>query len=394
MNKFRTYLLHLILFLVTLVTTTLAGAEWIFGYPFFSSKLMSWDKILRGLEFSLPFLGFLTVHEFGHYFTAKWNRVKVTLPFYIPLWTGIFSTIGTLGAFIAIRSHLHSRRQFFDIGIAGPLAGFVVALGVLWYGYTHLPPREYVFEIHPEYITEYPDEYKKYGGAYEKYVLNYPNNKEKYKDFAGKPREGDLMLVGKNLIMLFFENYLVSDKSRIPSPSEMMHYPFLFAGFLGLLFTALNLTPVGQLDGGHILYGLVGHQLYNRISPVLFTAFVFYAGLGLITLNQSLDSLIFSIPLYVLFLFLVFSRVSPYPNTVLLLSLSVFATQFFLASLFPWMQGYPGWLAFTFLLGRVLGIYHPPAREDQPLDTGRKVLGWIALLIFIISVSPAPLAFE
>ena len=115
--------------------------------------------------------------SFGHYITARIYRVKVTLPFYIPLWLGIISTIGTMGAFIQIKQPLVSRKQFFDIGIAGPLAGFVVAIGVLWYGFTHLPSPEYVFEIHPEYKTEYPIEFEKYGYNYAEYAYKFPDKR-------------------------------------------------------------------------------------------------------------------------------------------------------------------------------------------------------------------------
>src|SRR5690606_8619198 len=108
----------------------------------------------------------------------------VSLPYYIPLWFGITSTIGTMGAFIRIRSRIFSRQQFFDIGIAGPLAGFVVAIPLLWYGFTYLPDPDYIFTIHPEY--------QQFGQDYARYV------------YQG---EGNFSL-GKNLLFLFFERYV------------------------------------------------------------------------------------------------------------------------------------------------------------------------------------------
>ncbi len=146
----KTYLLHGGLFLLTLVTTTMAGAEWMFGrlfIPIEGMQTLGWDEFLAGLNFSIPFLAILTVHEFGHYIVARLNKVRVTLPYYIPLWLGIGESIGTLGAFIRIQDYINSRRKYFDIGIAGPLAGFVLALVVLWYGFTHLPPVDYIFCI-------------------------------------------------------------------------------------------------------------------------------------------------------------------------------------------------------------------------------------------------------
>ena len=113
----------------------------------------TWEDFLNGTKFSIPFLLILTVHEFGHYFTAKYHNVKSSLPYYIPLppLPGFPSVIGTLGAVIRLRSKVISNVHHFDIGLAGPLAGFIVALVILFYGFTHLPEPEYVFQFHPEY---------------------------------------------------------------------------------------------------------------------------------------------------------------------------------------------------------------------------------------------------
>src|SRR5687767_2480614 len=127
--------LQIILFVLTFLTTTLAGVEWIFGRPLFFSFLnaqafpfFTWGQLRQGLLFSIPFLTVLTCHEFGHYLTARYYRIRVSLPYYIPIWFGPVSTIGTMGAFIRIRERIISKKAFFDVGIAGPLAGFVVAL--------------------------------------------------------------------------------------------------------------------------------------------------------------------------------------------------------------------------------------------------------------------------
>jgi membrane-associated protease RseP (regulator of RpoE activity) len=144
-NQTKSTLIHVSLFLITLLTTTLAGAEWMNGRFFFMGEhSLKLDEIGQGLYFSLPFLGILTVHEFGHYLMAKAYRISVSLPYYIPVWLGWIpglNSLGTMGAFIRLKSVPQTRKQYFDIGIAGPLAGFVVALAVLFYGFTHLPPR-------------------------------------------------------------------------------------------------------------------------------------------------------------------------------------------------------------------------------------------------------------
>jgi membrane-associated protease RseP (regulator of RpoE activity) len=417
------YLLHLLLFAITLVSTTLAGAEWMTGRSFlfsaevFGIRALGWPDFWRGLLFSVPFLAFLTVHEFGHYFAAQWHKVKVTLPYYLPLWLGWLGgpSIGTMGAFIRINSPFRTRGQVFDVGIAGPLAGFVVSLGVLWYGFTHLPPKEYIFGIHPDY-AQYGTDYEKYAYTYQharqqdslrfvallqnaraeglipkdSVILHKPLSREVYEE----ERAANVAL-GTNLLMEFFGRYVAPDPSLVPNGNELGHYPFLLAGFLGLLFTALNLIPVGQLDGGHILYGLIGYRWHSVVSPVLFVVFVFYAGLGAVSwkgeLNLTGEPLApyASIPLYIGFLYVIFSRMLDNPLNVLLLSTAVLAGQLVITSL-TGLEGYPGWLVFAFLLGRFLGVYHPPAALDEPLSPARKVLGWLSLLIFLLCFSPQP----
>ncbi len=379
MNKrTRTYLLHGGLFLITLITTTLAGAEWMFGrlfIPFEGMKTLGWAEFVAGFQFSLPFLAILTVHEFGHYFTAKANRVRVTLPYYIPIWFGIGQSIGTLGAFIRIKDLINSRRKYFDIGIAGPLAGFVLALVVLWYGFTHLPSPEFIFTIHPEY---------------QKWGLDYGNYA--YRNLP----PGGAMGLGDNLLFNFFKTY-VADPARVPHPYEMIHYPYLMAGYLALFFTSLNLIPIGQLDGGHILYALIGRRRFNWVAPVLFTGFVFYAGLGsfkptdfAVPSDDAFFSVLGSFGLYVAVLYLAFSRISENRMTSLLITLSVVVAQLVISWLRPDWEGYSGFMVFAFVLGRFLGIYHPETQLEEPLDLKRQVLGWIALLIFVLCFSPRP----
>lgn len=359
-----------LLFVITLITTTLAGAEWMYGRPLmYFGPGLSLDEVLSGIEFSLPFLAILTVHEFGHYLTARYYQVKVTLPYYIPLWLGFIGipfTIGTMGAFIRIKEPIKSRLEYFDIGIAGPLAGFVMALFVLYYGFTHLPPADYIYSIHPEY--------KEYGADYAEHFYN----------------EEGTFHVGDNLTFWFFRNYVAPDPTLVPNAYEIIHYPWLFAGFLALFFTALNLLPIGQLDGGHALYGLFGWKNHKKISTVMFILFIYYAGLGLVTPFDRLTDLLLYIPLYIGFLFIIMRSMQITNRTRLTLAVSIFTAQFITILFFPALKGYTGWLLFAFIIGRFLGIYHPPALLDQPLSPGRKILGWITLIVFVLSFSPRP----
>jgi Zn-dependent protease len=152
-------IIQITLFIATFISTTIAGVEWAYnksiymmdenGIGFNSSY--SWSDFYDGLQFSVPLLLILTVHEFGHYFTAMYHKVKASLPYYIPIPPIPFLplSIGTMGAVIRLRSKPTSNLQNFDIGLAGPLAGFIVAVMVMIYGFSTLPPAEYVFQFHP-----------------------------------------------------------------------------------------------------------------------------------------------------------------------------------------------------------------------------------------------------
>jgi len=376
-TEHKRILLQILLFITTFFTTTLAGAWWCFGklyislFPFFYNSEFTFQDFLQGMQFSVPFLLILTVHEFGHYFTALYHNVKSSLPYYIPFPPILFS-IGTMGALIRLRSRVPSSKKNFDIGIAGPLAGFVVALGVLYYGFSTLPPPEHIFTIHPEY---------------EQYGLNYADHV-----YAQNDSSALSISLGKNLLFVLFEK-IVADPARVPNVHEMMHYPILFAGFLALVFTSLNLLPIGQLDGGHVLYGLIGFRKHRIVASAIFIVFMFYAGLGLeyILPTQPPEDLMLSIPLYGLFLFVCFSGLRLPVKDTIMYTVGVFALQYATIFLFPSVTGYPGWLLFGFLLGRVLGIPHPPSEIEEPLDQKRIVLGWIALLVFVLCFTPNPI---
>lgn len=368
-KKQKQLLIHLLLFVITFVGTTLAGAEWSRNKFVLYSEDYSWADFFAGMEFSIPFLLILTFHEFGHYFAAQYYKIKVTLPYYLPLWLGFLASpsIGTMGAFINIKGKIHTRKQYFDIGIAGPLAGFVIALFVLWYGFTHLPPQEHIFTIHPEY---------------EQYGLDYP--KHAYTDST--------MAIGLGSTILFdyFKENVASQPELVPHANEIIHYPWLLAGYLALFFTALNLLPIGQLDGGHILYGLLGLKNSRRVSAALFILFVGYAGIGIVTPYMPWQEVLSYLPLYGLFLYICMRSLSDKAMDRWTAAIGILAAQFIISYFFPTFEGYSGWLLYGLILGRFIGIYHPPVPYDQPLDMKRKVLGWIALIIFVICWSPDP----
>lgn len=231
-------------------------------------------------------------------------------------------------------------------------------------------------QIHPEYIP--------FGPHYGEFVYT-------QKDASEFVRLGD------NLLFYLLRTYL-ADPALMPHPNEVIHYPFLLAGYLGLFFTALNLIPIGQLDGGHILYGLIGKKAFDIVSPLFFVSLVFYSGLGLFSIEEFMTiadeeylGLVGQFILYVYFIYLSFSRITSFPITNLLITLIVVISQVILNYFLPNWEGYSGFLAFAFLLGRVMGIYHPSTTNDQPLGLGRQIIGWLSLGIFVLCFSPNPL---
>lgn len=410
------------LFCITLITTTLAGTEWIHQkYLFFAdeSHQMTWDDFLGGFQYSIPFLLILTCHEFGHYLTAKFYKIKVTLPFYVPLWLGFMlsPSFGTMGAFIKIKDVIQSRKHYFDVGVAGPLAGFVVALGVIFYGYSHLPPVEQVFEIHPEYEqfgTDYAEHVYSYEFAKTQDSLRYLSARKA--DSLNAALDGTMadwnfptyepqesytgIYFSKPLLFKIVEKYFVEEKSLIPPPQEVMHNPYLLAGLLALFFTALNLLPIGQLDGGHVIFGLFSEKYSRAISVAIYSLFVFYAGLGLVNIQLIVDAFTSSdfgaLLLLIGYIYFLYSCSFSFLSKTIdrwTYAAVMIAAQFAIHTFTGW-EGYLGWLAFAFFLGRFVGVVHPRVMDNRPLSTGRIILGIIALVIFVLSFSPEPFVME
>ncbi len=373
----KQYALHGALFLLTIFTTTWAGAEWTLGKPLFSSLMenqwaLFWTDWTAGLTFSFALLSILSIHEYGHYHYARAHKLNVSMPFFIPIWLGFLGgpiSIGTMGAFIRIQSAFRTRGEVFEVGVAGPLFGFVVALAVLFWGFTHLPPAEFIFEIHPEY--------KSYGLDYAKHV------------YANAAELGNIE-VGTCLLFEFFKHF-VADPALVPNNFELIHYPWLFAGYIALFFTALNMLPIGQLDGGHVIYALFGYETHKKISRLVFVAWVFYAGLSMVEPYENFFDEALSNLLYLAYLFLVFYEISTDKGKVAVLALLVFMGQFCLRLVWADADGYSGWLIMALLVGRVAKLYHPPAYRESPLTSTQKVLAWFSILVFILCFSPAPL---
>ncbi len=348
----RAVAVHVGLLALTLLTTTVAGAEWVHQHLYFVSgtgefRWRGWltsAQLLDGLGFSLPFLTILTVHEFGHFLTARHYQVRTSWPFYLPFYLGFTPGIGTVGAVIRIRDRVYSRREYFDIGVAGPLAGFVVLVGVLVWGLLTLPA---ILPVAPP-----------------------PG-----------------LQIGHSLLLSGLERLC-----GVPSAvhASLTRQPVVLAGYMGAFFTALNLLPVGQLDGGHVVYGLLGYGRAARVSLIAFAGLVGYAGLGLIDPTAAPTTLAWAVPLYIAYLWLLARPAVPSPKMALLLAVAMLLTQVGVKMAFPALEGNPGWLLLALLLARGIGLIHPPAPHDAPLDWRRRVIGWFALALLVLCYAPSP----
>jgi membrane-associated protease RseP (regulator of RpoE activity) len=224
--------LHIALFIVTLFSTAVAGVAWSGHNP------LELENLGYGMEYALLLLLFLSAHEFGHFIAARIHNIDATLPFYIPFpgtMLGIMPNFGTFGAVIKTRSRMTSKKIVFDVGVAGPIAGFIVCVCVLAIGFMTLPGIEYLQNIHP----------------------GYPN-------VASQP--GNELVFGKTLLYSFFESLFASKSAYIPPMSEMYHYPMLIVGWFGLFVTGLNLLPVGQLDGGHLTFSMFSNKTHKYVG--------------------------------------------------------------------------------------------------------------------------------
>ncbi len=294
-------LLHSALLLTTAVCTTLTGAaaavppqDSLFG-PILTvlseTAAGNLTPLIKGLVFTFTLLTILGAHELGHYFACRHYGIRATLPFFIPA-PPLITPFGTFGAVIKIKEPIRSRRALFDIGIAGPLAGFAFALPAAIIGLifaTPAPPSE----------------------------------------IAAAAANGGLQF---NDPLLFV---LVTKLLGLPKWIEWN--PVYWAAWATLLVTALNLFPVGQLDGGHVLYAIAGRRIHMWISRIVAVS---CAGLA------------------------VFSIVVHQP---------------------------PVYLLWTFVLLFLMKVGHPPVIEEEPLGTARITLAIISAVVFLLCFMPFPI---
>ena len=222
----RSWKLNLALFIATLITTTLAGAFSAFLYynqnagladmtraEYFGAVFSAGNLALGFVTFALPLMSILTIHELGHYILARRHGMEASLPFFIPVPPIIGLNLGTFGAFISMREPMPNRKALFDVGAAGPIAGFVVAVPVLLIGLALMKLSPVTVDVASETSIS-----------------------------LGTPLLWNLLAAPFRL------------------PENVLTHPTAFAGWVGLFVTAINLLPAGQLDGGHIASAMFGEK--------------------------------------------------------------------------------------------------------------------------------------
>ena len=375
-------LIHSILFILTFISVSIVSTLLVgkglqikvvagISFPFPTN-----EDLKAGALFASLLLSFLTVHEFGHYFAAMYHRVCVSLPYYIPLPVGI----GTLGAVIKIRQRIQGTKSLFDIGAAGPIAGFIVSLIILIVGFFTMPGPNFLNEFGDHQILI--DHFNEFG-----YYLPLPSL-----------LEGQIVfLFGETPLYSFIASFFPS----APPMYEIMHYPFLLAGWFGLFFTALNLMPFGQLDGGHILYGLVGHEKHLIIARIFYGGLTVLAGIEAIPFfqnyltNYGFSSIGYAWGIWTIMLSLLMKKA--YKDHLYwmgaMIPLSLLLCGFFLYVWTPSLpqQGSVLWVFWSFFIAYVVKIEHPPVRYKEQLNPGRTILGWVSMFIFILCISHNPL---
>ncbi len=389
MRNYRTFFIHFGLFLLTFFTTTMVGAENVTGKIWLGFGLVPENMLLhaadftKGLIYSVSFLSFLTLHEFGHYFTAMYHQVKASLPYYIPVWLPIpgAMNIGSFGAIIRMEEIPRTTKQFFDIGIAGPLAGFVVSVTLIIIGLQTLPEKEYVLGVHPEYAQQF-------GGVpneAEQVAFIVKNNIE----HPEKPMQ--TYRLGKNLLFTLIQKIVPHNGSRFPTSFEIFHYPLLFVGFLTLFFTALNLLPIGQLDGGHVIYGMFGRKTAGIISRICVLALMFVGGTGLLDFAHLSENYL-SMGLYFFFSVYIFNHIFNQPKALYLLGILLlfWLIQTGIKFYFPNLEANEVWLLYSFMAVRFIKLDHPAALIEHKVGLSRQILGWLAIIIFILCFTPNP----
>ncbi|MFQ6674545.1 MAG: site-2 protease family protein [Fidelibacterota bacterium] len=224
---------NIVLFLLTVVTTLIAGSILQGGTPL--SRLAD---IAKGVPYSFALLLILGSHEFGHYAYARKYHVTATLPYFLPA-PPFLLLIGTFGAFIRIKSRIYTRRALLEIGAAGPIAGFVVSVVAIIIGYSLIPSQDAVYD--------------------------HINRVHHLMGLDSQPANGLQLSMGTSILFSAMSSVF---NVTIPM-DEIYHFPLIFAGWIGFLVTMLNLLPIGQLDGGHIAYAILGEK-HNKMAKWIF----------------------------------------------------------------------------------------------------------------------------
>ena len=309
-------IVQVVLFGATVVTTLLVGALMSDAARALESARTPGDilaaapaALTEGLRFSAALLGILLVHEMGHWVVARRHGVDASLPYFIPFPFGV----GTLGAVIRMRSAMPTRAAAIDIGAAGPLAGFAVAIPILLWGL-----------VHSEVATA-PASVTGESPALLAIVWRIAHG------LPAVPPETDYLVFGESLLFRGAEWLALG---TLPAGTDVHIHPVGFAAWVGLLVTALNLIPLGQLDGGHVAYALVGGRRARTVGRVA-SALLFAAGLAL-----------------------------------------------------SWT-----WLFWWALTRWLVGLGHPPALDERPLDGRRRALAWLCLAVLALTFVPVPVSF-
>jgi membrane-associated protease RseP (regulator of RpoE activity) len=309
---------NFVLFGLTVVSVLMAGALYSFNYqgpaPENPIDLISilLQTLPSGIPFAISLLAILLAHEFGHYLAGRFHNTHVTLPYFIPL---PLSPLGTMGAFIQVKEIPKNRSAMLDIGIAGPLAGLAVAIPVIFLGLSLSQVERLPIVVGSDQSLTLEGNSLLYLGL--KYIT-----------------KGELlpapMNYGETPVWLYWIRYFLTSTPLPLGGKDVMMHPIAWAGWAGLLVTAINLIPAGQLDGGHILFVILGKNA-TRILPMIIVV---------------------------------------------------------LAVLGYFWSGWWLWALLIFFLGR---SHMEPLDLISPLDSRRKVLAGLAIIVFILVFIPVPL---
>jgi membrane-associated protease RseP (regulator of RpoE activity) len=305
---------NVVLGILTILSVIFAGAIYSMQSPIPSNPLLAVLAFLQnGWPYAVSISAILGAHEFGHYLAGRFHGMHLSLPYFIPL---PITPFGTMGAFINMKEAPRNRRVLLDVGIAGPLAGLVVAIPVLLYGLSisKVGPLPIVINSGTGFTME---------GSSVLYLLS------KLVVF-GRLLPAPAVTLGLSPFM-YWLSYFFTGRPFPYGGVDVMLSPVAWAGWAGLLVTAMNLVPAGQLDGGHMLYVLFGRKTAGKVLPFILVSLVL---LGLV-----------------------------------------------------W-SGWWLWAVIIFFLGRV---YAEPLDQITTLDNRRKALAVLALILFLLTFTPVPL---